>query len=94
MPPPAVVVVEERWPPIVAGLALASYVGVLLRLGLNAFNELQIDAEGPALVFTSLYAEAVGCLIMGIVLPHRTRLQQWCAHAALLPGLREYVPLT
>jgi fluoride ion exporter CrcB/FEX len=79
--------VEERWPAEVAALALASYVGVLLRLGLMQFNDLQLaggGASGAAYVFGSLYAEVVGCVIMGVVLANKPALQRWYRATAAL----------
>ena len=74
---PRVVEVEERWLGLAAGLTLASYVGVVIRLGLIAFNGLQLQTAGTGYVFSSLYAEIVGCFIMGVIVPHRTALQIW-----------------
>jgi len=74
---PATVEVPERWLAAVGALALASFVGVIVRIGLTQFNELQLGspATAPSFVFGSLYAEMLGCFVLGLVVPQRKVLQ-------------------
>jgi len=74
---PVTVEVHERWLAAVGALTLASFVGVIVRIGLTRFNELQLGSPATAssFVFGSLYAEILGCFVLGLVVPQRKVLQ-------------------
>jgi len=74
---PVTVEVHERWLAAVGSLTLASFVGVIVRIGLTRFNELQLGSPATAFsfVFGSLYAEILGCFVLGLVVPQRKVLQ-------------------
>ena len=86
--------VEERWLGVTAALVMASYTGVLSRIGLTRLNTLQLDATGQSYVFSSMYAEVVGCIIMGAILPHRSALQAWCARGRRQRPCSHVAPLS
>ena len=64
----------------IAVLCLGSWLGVLTRIALQLFY--QLDNAGSE-VFPAMYAQIVGCAVIAITVRYRARLLKWYAPAVL-----------
>ncbi|KAI8095098.1 uncharacterized protein B0P05DRAFT_577070 [Gilbertella persicaria] len=79
-----IIQVNENKLVIAAAIVPFSIVGTLIRIGLNRLQ----DYSG-APVFSLVYAQWMGCFIMGIAIKNKNFLLQWYqpSHAAITSGL-------
>ncbi|KAG0187386.1 hypothetical protein DFQ28_006421 [Apophysomyces sp. BC1034] len=81
--PAELIVLENKWP--VVGIIIPfSILGTLIRIGLQS-----LETYNGAPVFGLVYAQWIGCFIMGVVVWNKIKLLQWYLplHTGLSTGL-------